>query len=204
MDADIRHLLGKSPSSDVIVTHIKKLAELLSLNDVPLPEVKSYSDVVYFNYHKLGLSFQFSRKQTASPNRDQSGDDDCLSLVAMDLYNAPELTSSRSTRSPFSSYPSLPLQIPLEPSTGGGSSEQPSLTIIANTTGKDFVGMLGEPSRKGGGTGSLSGSINIWCEWTKDGIMVEFGGEDARGPHAWERGKDTVWKVITVFSPSGG
>jgi len=30
--------------------------------------------------------------------------------------------------------------------------------------------------------------------------MVEFGGDEARGPQAWERGKDAIWKVITLFS----
>ena len=69
-------------------------------------------------------------------------------------------------------------------------------------TGKDFVKVLGEPDRKGGGAGPSSGSIGIWCEWSKDGLMVEFGGDEARGPQAWERGKDEVWKVITLFPPT--
>jgi len=35
--------------------------------------------------------------------------------------------------------------------------------------------------------------------------MVEFGGDESRGPQAWEKGKDAVWKVISIFpSPSGG
>jgi len=68
-------------------------------------------------------------------------------------------------------------------------------------TGKDFVAALGEPDRKGGGSGPSSGSIGIWVEWTRDGLMVEFGGDDSRGPQAWERGKDALWRVISVFSP---
>jgi len=45
------------------------------------------------------------------------------------------------------------------------------------------------------------GSINIWCEWTKLGLMVEFGGEKVLGPNAWEEGKDAPWKVVTIFEP---
>ncbi|XP_006454648.1 hypothetical protein AGABI2DRAFT_189890 [Agaricus bisporus var. bisporus H97] len=72
---------------------------------------------------------------------------------------------------------------------------------MPETTGKEFVQALGEPDRKGGGTGPSSGSIDIWCEWTKDGIMVEFGGSQAKGPNVWETGKDAVWKVVTLFRP---
>ena len=66
---------------------------------------------------------------------------------------------------------------------------------------QELVSVLGEPDRKGGGAGPSTGSIGIWCEWSKDGLMIEFGGDDARGPGAWERGKDAVWKVITLFQP---
>ena len=76
------------------------------------------------------------------------------------------------------------------------------LSVLADTSGKDFVQALGEPDRKGGGAGPSSGSIGIWCEWSKDGVMVEFGGDEAKGPQAWERGKDAAWKIITIFSPT--
>jgi len=66
--------------------------------------------------------------------------------------------------------------------------------------GKEFIALLGEPNRKGGGAGPSSGSIGIWVEWTRDGLMVEFGGEESRGPQAWERGKDAPWKVISIFA----
>jgi hypothetical protein len=78
------------------------------------------------------------------------------------------------------------------------SHEPKSVSVSAETIGKDFVAELGEPDRKGGGAGPYS--INIWCEWTKEGVMVEFG-DHARGPQAWDKGKDANWKVISFYPP---
>jgi hypothetical protein len=94
----------------------------------------------------------------------------------------------------FAKYPSLPLAITF-------SHEPKSMSVSTESTGKDFVAALGEPDRKGGGAGPSSGSINIWCEWTKEGVMVELGGRDARGPQAWDKGKDAKWKVISFYPP---
>jgi len=58
---------------------------------------------------------------------------------------------------------------------------------------------MGEPERKGGGAGPASGSIGIWCDWPKEGIMIEF---DASGPQAWEHGKDTKWRLLTLYRPA--
>jgi len=94
----------------------------------------------------------------------------------------------------------LPFELAITPDANSDSSTRPpNVEIKQQSTGKDFVRCLGEPDRKGGGAGPLSGSIGIWCEWSRDGVMVEFGGDEARGPQAWERGKDAVWKVITLF-----
>ena len=101
---------------------------------------------------------------------------------------------------PYSTYPALPIVLPLLDISEDRSTEV--LVLTAESNGKDIVSCLGEPSRKGGGSGPLSGSIGIWCEWTKDGIMVEFGGDEARGPQAWETGKDAKWKTLTIFEPS--
>ncbi|KAF8140388.1 hypothetical protein EV363DRAFT_1393296 [Boletus edulis] len=136
-----------------------------------LLDIKSYPDVVYFNYPTLGVSFQFSPRNGYKPvtglRREQLKDDD-LQLEAADIYKCPRRATP---------------------------------VIEKDTTGKEFVAWLGEPSRKGGGTGPSSGSIHIWCEWSQQGIMVEFGGNDARGPQAWERGGNAVWRVVTVFAP---
>jgi len=81
-------------------------------------------------------------------------------------------------------------------------ARRPTIEVHLGMSGKDFVEALLEPDRKGGGTGPSSGSIGIWCEWLKDGIMVEFGGDEAKGPHAWDQGKDAIWKIITLFAPT--
>lgn len=209
LDMNIRDLFGCSPSADSIVKFLREI----NLQDGDLtPEVKAYPDMVYFNYHKLGVSLQFAPRGGYKPKvglaRSQLKDD-CLRLEGIDIYNeskprtgdARPQASSQSVQCAFSPYPLLPLRIPRAASTHGEGSAQSFISIAANTTGKEFVSWLGEPCRKGGGTGPSSGSINIWCEWSREGIMVEFGGTEARGPQAWERGKDAVWQVVTVFSP---
>jgi hypothetical protein len=212
MASGIQALLGANPSSDSITEFLK---DLIQHSDTSLtaPEVKSYSDAVYFNYYPLGISLLFipqkGYKLSSGTKREQLKDDS-LVLDSINIYNSPKpketpeksTTSRRTAELAFSTYP-LPtwnLSISPEASAHNRSSMEISLT----TTGKDFVSCLGEPDRKGGGTGPSSGSIGIWCEWSKHGIMVEFGGDESRGPQAWERGKDAVWRVITVFSPMQG
>lgn len=167
---DVHQLLGSSPadSSDWI----------RRLDESAVPEVKSYSDVVYFNYATLGLSLLFTPsdayKLKAGMQRSEL-DDTHLVVDSIDLYN----TSTKT----FKAFPVSPIIVN-------------RLEITKDMDGKKFVAALGEPDRKGGGTGPSSGSINIWCEWSKVGIHVEL---EASGPQAWEHGKDAVWKVLTVF-----
>ena len=127
-----------------------------------------------------------------------------LVLDGVDIYNS---TSSNnlsgetgSHRSGYSPYPITPIVIAISPEPRGDTTRPSFLNVTQGMVGKEFVALLGEPDRKGGGSGPSSGSIRIWVEWTRDGLMVEFGGEDSRGPQAWERGKDAPWKVISVFS----
>jgi len=103
----------------------------------------------------------------------------------------------------YSPYPITPIVLTISPETKEGTPRPSNFAVTQNMTGKEFVATLGEPDRKGGGSGPSSGSIGIWVEWTRDGLMVEFGGDDSRGPQAWERGKDAPWRVISVFSPKG-
>ncbi|KAF8560233.1 hypothetical protein OG21DRAFT_1473690 [Imleria badia] len=183
---NVNQLIGKPPSA------LAHFLNTLSTGTSPAPDVKSYSDIVYFNYSTLGISFQFSPRNGTS---EQLRDND-LQLEAVDVYNAPSVNApARSTEPAFSAYPRLPIELHLAGTTPA------VITIAKDTTGREFVGWLGEPTRKGGGTGPSSGSIHIWCEWSQHGIMVEFGGNDARGPQAWERGGDAVWRVVTVFVP---
>ncbi|KAJ7786160.1 hypothetical protein B0H16DRAFT_1489374 [Mycena metata] len=206
---NVRGLLGVTPSSDALAQYIA------SFSSAAEPEVKSYSDAVYFNYYALGLSLLFTPKNGYKPatglTRSVLRDAD-LVLEGLDFYNVPKPaasdpktkgTSARKAELAFSTFPGIPLVLTVaEDATdkdGKALSRPPQFSGQADTTGKDFVACFGEPARKGGGAGPSSGSIAIWCEWTHDGLMVEFGGDEAKGPQAWERGKDAIWKVISVF-----
>lgn len=213
-----KDLLGDHPSSQRLSEYINSLASLVSSPDAAIPEVKSYRDAVYFNYYPLGLSLLFSPQNDYKPTTGLKREDlqvNNLILDSVDIYNVPKPVSSlaegakmpRMAELAFASYPVSPLVLPLVAQAQSAEVAEPSairptsFDVQPSTSGKDFVATVGEPDRKGGGAGPSSGSIGIWCEWSKEGIMVEFGGEEARGPQAWERGKDAVWRVITVFSP---
>lgn len=138
--------------------------------------------------------------------------DEDLKLDSVDVYNIPKANeaaagagrASKKSELAFASYPMLPITLHPNMDNPVMGPPRPPITfdIKADTSGKDFVSVLGEPDRKGGGAGPSSGSIGIWCEWSqKAGILVEFGGEEARGPQAWEKGKDSIWKVMTIFQP---
>jgi len=212
MTSDIQTLLGANPSSDNISGFLKDL-HLHSDASSTAPEVKSYSDAVYFNYYTLGISLLFipqkGYKLSSGVKREQLKDDS-LVLDSINIYNSPKpkeapekiSTSRRTAELAFSTYPLSTWSLSISPEAS--ARNEFSMEISLTTTGKDFVSCLGEPDRKGGGAVPSSGSIGIWCEWSKHGIMVEFGGDESRGPQAWERGKDAVWKVITVFSPKQG
>lgn len=202
--ADLKQLLGQRPNSEPLQAHLAHLFSLVPGSSA-VPEVKAYPDAVYFNYFPVGLSLLFKPVNGYKPKtglkREDLRDDD-LALDGIDIYHipTPKTGAAAKHKSPYSTYPvdtfSLDLvSIPDKP--------RPStMEVKRTTTGKEFVVTMGEPDRKGGGAGPSSGSIGIWCEWSKDGVMVEFGGDESRGPQAWERGKDAVWKVITIFQPS--
>ncbi|KAG2150164.1 hypothetical protein BD769DRAFT_1624677 [Suillus cothurnatus] len=200
MVPDIQTLLGANPSADAITVFLNDLVQHCNTS-LTAPEVKSYSDAVYFNYYPLGISFLFIPQKGYKPTGGLKLEDlqvDSLVLDSINIYNAPKpkttptktTTSSRTAELAFSTYPVLKWKLSLSPEAS--ASNESSIEISLTTNGKDFVSCLGEPDRKGGGAGPSSGSIGIWCEWSKHGIMVE-------GPQAWERGKDAIWRVITVF-----
>ena len=203
---DPRVILGVSPSSRELSDYLSALASLSSsVDNVPEPEVKCYSDALYMNYYALGLSLLFvARDGSRAINKDDLLQGDTLKLDSIDIYNAQDAqaTSASNNDRLYAVYPVKKLLLPLVPSVNAdkpdGSRAAP-LELTELSTGKDIVAAAGEPERKGGGAGPSSGSIGIWCEWSRDGIMIEFGGEDARGPQAWERGKNAKWKVLTLF-----
>ena len=204
---DIKELLGAHPSSTELAAHLSSLAALVSKPDGTTPEVKSYPDAVYFNYFALGISLLFKPVNGYKPKtglkREDLHDSD-LVLDGIDIYNVIK-SAKPGTAKPFSAYPVSPLVLTLssQPPEKDAKPRPSQFEVKPETTGKEFVASMGEPDRKGGGAGPSSGSIGIWCEWSRDGVMVEFGGEESRGPQAWERGKDAVWKVISVFPPGG-
>ncbi|KAJ3520862.1 hypothetical protein NM688_g9100 [Phlebia brevispora] len=199
---DVTHLLGIHPTSAQLISYLLKLSQK-ALGASTQPEVKSYPDAVYFNYYQFGLSLLFKPvngyKPTTGLNNAQLQHAN-LVLDGIDIYNVlppKEGATSRQTKPAYKSYPLKTLTLNLASIAG---KERPgSVTVKPDTTGKDFVSCMGEPDRKGGGAGPSTGSIGIWCEWSKDGVMVEFGGEEARGPKAWETGKDAAWSVISIF-----
>ena len=210
MDLNVRELLGHYPSSPHLATYLSTLSSRVSSSHVANPEIKSYPDAVYFNYYSLGLSLLFVpingyRPQSAVTRQDLR--DTHLVLDGVDIYNdlgADKSDIKTDTRSRvYSAYPITPIVLTISPETKEGTPRSSDFAVTQNMTGKEFVATLGEPDRKGGGSGPLSGSIGIWVEWTRDGVMIEFGGDDSRGPLAWERGKDAPWRVISVFSSKG-
>lgn len=182
---DVQQLLGLKGSS----SELKQYLQQLTTNSVE-PEVKTYADTAYFNYHTLGLTLQLipTDGYKLTPGLAHADLDDTRLVVdSIDVYNA--MDDVKRKADVFAPFPS-----PITLTVNGGP-----IVIQASTTGKDFVESLGEPDRKGGGAGPSNGSIAIWCEWSKAGILVEFGGENARGPQAWEKGKHASWRVLTIF-----
>ncbi|KDQ16726.1 hypothetical protein BOTBODRAFT_97125, partial [Botryobasidium botryosum FD-172 SS1] len=217
----LQSILSQNPSSPTIASFLSSLSPPEKLS--PSPEVKAYSDAVYFNYYALGLSLLFVpvggyKPQTGTPR--ESLQDQSLKLESIDVYNvlpsAADDTESTKSRKPLSNssytaFSAFPISVsipranssdsPTAAAAATVSDGTPRCDITPESTGKDFVGALGEPKRKGGGQGPAAGSIGIWCEWPNFGLMVEFGGNEARGPQAWERGKDALWTSLTIFQP---
>ncbi|THH18405.1 hypothetical protein EW146_g2555 [Bondarzewia mesenterica] len=208
--ANIRDLLGLCPSSAQLSTYLSELSSASPSSSARIPsEVKSYPDAVYLNYYALGLSLLFTPINGYKPKtgltREQLKEID-LVLDGIDIFNvlpkpsASESAGKSSTVSSYTTYPISPITLAISPEAKDGKTRPPSIDISPSMTGKEFVTTLGEPDRKGGGAGPSSGSIQIWLEWSKDGIMVEFGGDESRGPQAWETGKDAVWKFMCLWN----
>ncbi len=175
---EIRHLLGRAADTAPVDGFIANLRSKSTVLALP-PRKKVYPDITYYDFPDVGISLQF-KPEVRVPGVDSHGGDAKTSpnLDCVDIYNSQINTS-------YFPFPALPLVVS-------------SLEVSTDTTAVEFVRILGEPSRKGGGPGTSSG-ISIWCEWGHLGLMVEFGGKDAIGPLAWDTGKDAPWKVISIF-----
>ena len=202
---DLHVFLGFRPTSQRLIVHLSKLAADASLEAAPTPEVKAFSDCVYYNLHALGISLVFHPVAGYKPKTGTSRADlqeDQLRLASIDVYNheaaidPPSSSSSKpspsrpSTKPSFAAFPSYPIRISY-PSNTIPSTPQ-TLLVDTKTVGKEFVSALGEPDRKGGGEGSMG----IWTEWTGIGLMVEYA---SGGLQAWDKGGEATWKVLSVF-----
>lgn len=201
---DLHPLLGLSPSSALLAKQLLSLSQAASLSATPVPQIKSYSDCVYFNYHPLGLSLVFHpTTPTYKPKSNLSLEQLDLAklrLAQIDLYNhqaqltnpsdtpAKRPSALNPTYSPFPSYPLL-LRLPVSPSSPTPTTHFP---LTPTTIGSLLVSTLGEPDRKGGG----EGSIGVWTEWTSEGVLVEWA---SGGLQAWEKGKGAVWRCTSLF-----
>lgn len=184
--AAIHDLFGKPPSSECI----ERWLDSLSSADVApaKPVVKSYPDAAYHAHHALGLDMVYGPSPAGSISTEKKWQLERIDLYNPLTAPTPAPTPSTSGSSIGSSrrrpavqyHPlALPLvvQLPATPadpvSDPQSSTETPSrsttsrpaqprsFSINARTTGRDFVRALGEPGRKGGGTGW----VGPWLEW---------------------------------------
>ncbi|OCF32353.1 hypothetical protein I316_06022 [Kwoniella heveanensis BCC8398] len=196
-----------------------------------VPEIKTYPDAVYHNYYAFGLSLFFD------PTKNNG-------LESVDIFNpSPFPKPPKPGRKPEPTYaapPRLTMDFPtdtlvLPPLKQGGETKSISrpriFSLDAETTGRQFVSCLGEPSRKGSG-----GWTGVWLEWSpvelvstassqpfpkdtgvesetvKVGIMLELrdpGAQEKVSDDAkkkgmggvWERAAGWSWASVKVFKP---
>jgi hypothetical protein len=214
--ADImQQLIGLKASSRQLWDTVNTASEQIDDHN---RTIKVYSDCVYYNYHRMGMSLMFKPTfgfKLSANAAETSLDLDKLILDGIDVFNAIDDTDSnprKTANKAYRPFPRLPIEVhlsPLSPSpptvaTSGAPKPPPTPSTFfleTSTTGKDLVSVLGEPTRKGGGGGPSSGSIAIWCDWSHHGVMVEFGGPDSTGPKAWESGKDARWAILSLYTP---
>ncbi|CCO27024.1 hypothetical protein BN14_01057 [Rhizoctonia solani AG-1 IB] len=201
-DLDLQSILGEPRNSPKLTALIQRLGSLATPPITSLaPDSKSYAGTTYDNYYDIGISLMFTHP-TKGSNVDEYVCD------SIDVMNVPDAeagnTRAAKTSSRYRPFPGLPLPLTKRDSattaTDDTSSSSETFPLKPTTIGAEFVQYFGEPGRKGGGTGSAG--PGIWCDWPGQGLMVEFGGDEARGPSAWETGAKAVWSVVTLFRPT--
>lgn len=196
----LHSFIGHHPSAAHIQTYLS------ALSTAPLdPETKTYPDVLYVNYHALGISLCCSRAEGDTRSLDaQTGWEEVV-VESVDLYNPRprDAPPKRSRKREWQRFKGLPLKI-ASPAT----EATPILLLDANTTGTAIVSTLGEPTRKGGGTGW----VDVWLEYTTLGLQIDL--QDPRGDEVvseeeqrrgmggvWDRAGRWVWSSCKVFPP---
>ncbi|KAL9936909.1 hypothetical protein V8E36_004144 [Tilletia maclaganii] len=200
--------LGEEEHSAALSALIEALAPGADAHEIlRSADRKQYPDVTYLNCLSLGISILLESVQSKP-----------FKVAGIDIYNhAPEAAERKATKASYGPFPAYPIRIMNFEAKQGQAI---SLELTPATTGVDFVRAFGEPDRKGGGEGPTGRGPAAWLEWTGmyakptgaagDGpaqtrisIMVELGGEGARGPRRWEAGNAdlSVWKVLTIGIP---
>lgn len=165
--ADLQPLLGLKPDEETLKLALSALFPGRSLG----ADTKSYPDAVYQNYYSLGISLCFE------PDASK-----VMRCVTVDMFNSPTPGSSTSAggrppKGPTYDETSLPLvfefaekEIVLPPRQEGEKEmrlpREPRVEVRKNTTGREIVRSLGEPSRKGSGSW-----VGVWLEWNSVGLL---------------------------------
>ncbi|GAA6033355.1 hypothetical protein JCM8097_006708 [Rhodosporidiobolus ruineniae] len=198
-------LLDSAPHSSTLDSFLRSLLPTDSSSSTPpvLPEPKidTYPDITYHSYHSLGLSLSFvpspgSSSSTSSPP------DSSLRCNGIDIYNAsvppPPPKPGRRAKAPdYAPFPRFPV---LLPSSSSSPSKGALVPFTPETTGKELVDALGEPTKKGGGW-----QVGIWTEWE---VEVEEGREKGKvcvhvewassGLGAWDKGGESGWRCLSA------
>lgn len=161
-------------------------------------DVRVLGGTVYASDYEQGFSLQLVPAHGAPPPpRHITAWDELqlkdLKLDAVDIYGERKAqTAGRSKQSQFSPYSRAMLR-PRKDLNEDQTAARSNVTL--ETTGRQLVNSLGEPSRKGGGS-----RVPVWLEWANQGhccgIHIEL---NATGPQAWDEGADATWACITVF-----
>jgi hypothetical protein len=204
---DLHNLLGLNPSSPPLN---KFLASLSGTSAVPQPEAKAYPDVLYHNYYDLGVSFCYIPASGSSiPARAKSED---LVLDSIDIYHRSEeeTVPQRPGRLPkptFNTFKGIPIDFPpVATAKDDSSATNPltSFTLDQETIGKDLVGKLGEPTKKGGG---IRGQ-DVYLEWPKLGVQIDLKDQGKEVTEeqkkrglggVWDKAAEWSWSCLKVF-----
>ncbi|EGG09081.1 uncharacterized protein MELLADRAFT_104359 [Melampsora larici-populina 98AG31] len=221
------NLLGASPDSDAISSFLAHLVSAVNTDSTRLdaskclPITKSYPDkTVYHTYPTLGIALEF--RPSTKPQSDNvlrlvgieienhTTNDDEVVAVNTDTHKPIQNNRGQRFKTIFAPYRGYPILVCFTPnSSDSASSETTSdgaqLKLYPQTTGKEFLENLGEPSRKGGQDVLKMGS-GIWLEWTWDttegkklGLFVQWRGAASIGPGKWEKGRDRKWGTLKIF-----
>lgn len=195
---DLSSFLGQPPFSSTSSALLSQLASTLAQPPAD-PIVKAYSDIVYLNYHSLGLSLSFEPSGGYKPGRGtdldevrNEGSNGRLTCSGVDVYNhedeeedegAKKDGPPRKRKGPgahYAPFPRYPILLPAPGSPNSDSKPTP-FPLEPSTIGKTLVSHYGEPSRKGGGESGTS--MGVWTEWTRRGSWSNG------GVAGWERGR---------------